>query len=680
MSTRFHAAALRPIVPTPLRNLAWAVGLAASLLAAPSRAAGDAPAQPLQPPADAVASTDPDAPINRLRSLLNEYDAWWRYEFPDEARAMLAETRADAITEFGIPIETRRNGIREVFLEELTSLLGAAKPNELGSAASDLAALLSWELTRGIARHASGRSLLVVAEGDGPHWSLDRIVDQRAALPMQRESSELAPDGDGTGEQPSSSSWQSEFETWLGRVEWVGHQCHAAVEALRVAYERGQTPSRMEIDRLREDVRRALARSERRLAEAIAAAKPSLTPLAFESLTTRLETRTLPAFRDGMNALEAFFASDAIAFARAEPGLAATTGGRERFVALFSEAMTAVDGARPTVDEVARSAGQAVEAWHAELVDALSATPWARATGWSAGDRRAVSEADLRAYRRALATGLGIAPESHDVAERLARLRGLTSAFDAALPSLLRSLPRTPLAMRATTDAPRGLPASPNGADYLPGSLALGKAAIIEIDGDATDALLPHALLGAILGRHVEASLAAEIGQARGGIHRSLTSTVISEGWRAYAATLLPALLPALPPDVGQSISPEDANALALLARIEQAALAEAEFAMHARAIPAGAAPPDPALRLAEVTGWSPREVERALQRIALAPGEASAGFFGMQSLFVIRATRETDGRGPFDAVRLAEFHTETLRQGRRTIESLLRVMRPSQP
>jgi hypothetical protein len=155
---------------------------------------------------------------------------------------------------------------------------------------------------------------------------------------------------------------------------------------------------------------------------------------------------------------------------------------------------------------------------------------------------------------------------------------------------------------------------------------------------------------------------------------------VISEGWRAYAATLLPALLPALPPDVGQSISPEDANALALLARIEQAALAEAEFVMHARAIPAGAAPPDPALRLAEVTGWSPREVERALQRIALAPGEASAGFFGMQSLFVIRATRETDGRGPFDAVRLAAFHTETLRQGRRTIESLLRVMRPSQP
>ncbi len=676
MTIHRPSAAPRSASPTAPRNLAFALRFAASLLVASSMAAEAATGRPVEPPAEALAPFDPDAPIHRFRSLLNEYDAWWRYEFPDDARSMLAETRADAITEFGIPIETRRNGVREVFLEELTSILQAAQPNELGPSGPDSVELLRWELTRGIARHTSGRSLLVVADGSGPHWSLDAIVDQLAALPARPQPSEPRNEGD-AAPAPDAPSWRSELETRLNRVEWVAHQCHAAVEALRAAYERGHTPSRMEIELLREDVRRALARGERRFAEAVAAAKPFLMPEAFESLTTRLETRTLPAWRDGMNALEAFFASDAIAFARAETGLAATADGRARFSVLLAEAMTADGDAAPTATEVVASARSSISAWHAELVDALQHTPWARASGWTAGDRRTVAEADLRAYRLDLATRLGLAAGARSESERFERLHALASAFEAALPALVRRWPQTPITIRSTTDAPRGVPAAPNGADYLPGAIAFGKAAIIEIDGDATGSLLPHALLGAIFGRHLEQALAAEMAQARGGVHRSITSTVLSEGWRAYAATQLPALLPSLPSGVTSVLTPNDARALELIALIEQAALAEAEFVLHALEVPAGAERPNAAARLGEVTGWTAREVERALRRTALAPGEAMAGFFGMQAIRAVRLTRETQAP-PLDAVRLAAFHTDALALGRRTINSFLKAMRPT--
>lgn len=568
------------------------------------------------PPAMARRADPPAAPDDaaaRCAAVLDEYEAWARYEFPEAARRRGRATREDSLAESGLSPEGRRVGQRRVFLEDIEAI----PPASLGEAERLDRSLLRWTLQREIDRYDEGLWLQPIGPMHGPHLSLLAALDG------------------------ATLDDRTACERYLKRLSWLPQNVRNATEVLREAVRLDVLPSRSAIEPALAQARAAVGPALDALEEPFRHLPASIAPGERTELVAAFHDRLRPdlaaAFDEFLGVLEREY------LPKCRTSLACAAwgpAGGALYASLLAQETTS-----PLGPDAAHALGEAeVARLRDEMLAAVRRTPWFAEdqTRWRVSDDDLLAGflAFLRDDPRFRFAGSAPLLEAY---------RATLAAATSAAPRFFGRLPRRPCQVEAM---PRSVGVANIPAYYAAGAPNGDEAAwcvvnVARLEQHPTFAVRAIALHEAVPGHHLQAALAEETPGLRD-FRRDLAVPAFSEGWALYAERL--------GAEMGLFADPYD-DVGRLASELLRACRLVVDTGIHAKG-----------WSLDQAQGYlrarvplSEASLRYEIERIVAYPGQASAYTLGFVA---IRGLRERAERRLGPAFRLSDFHDELLGAG----------------
>ncbi|RMF73124.1 MAG: DUF885 domain-containing protein [Planctomycetota bacterium] len=449
----------------------------------------------------AVARAD-DAERN-LYELFEDYDAWYRAEFPEEAMQRGDYSHADRITDQGLAAIERRHQARMAFAERLHGL-PRAKLNAEDRLNYDLFELM---ITRAIEGHRFRAFLWPIGGRFGPQQSIPQMHERVRFATL------------------------SDYRNYLKRIEQQPRAIEDIIERLRVGVSEGRTPPRVTLAGVPDQFRALLEEGGlERLREPLAKFPDAIGPEQRKELLERFEKTSFPALRNALDRLHAYFVNDYLPRCR-ESIAASDLPDGEAYYAYQLRVMTTTDLSAREIHELGLREVDRIRSEMMEVIrrsDFLEKVPAARELSDDALFARFIQylREDPRFYHTS-------------AADLLIGYRDICKRIDAHLPSLFRTLPRLTYGVR---EIPAFMAPNQTTAYYSPGDLANGQPGYFYANTYALDQrpkyeMVALALHESVPGHHFQIAIAQELPDAPE-FRKHMWVTAFGEGWALYAERL----------------------------------------------------------------------------------------------------------------------------------------------
>jgi len=440
----------------------------------------------------------PEATKRALESLIEEYERWVDFQYPEQAITRRRPTAADRITDASIRGFAMRGEHLKIVREELLAI----DPSQLDSADRLDRDLLLRELELGIRTFEFRRWLAPVDARNGPQVEVPQFADHVAF------------------ERPE------DYANYAKRFSAVPQSISDVEARLREGRARGILPPMACMAGVLQQFDAVLATKLQSTGAPIREAAIRYGDLFAAPLLADWERDRSRAL-DAMATLRTYLEQEYLTSCRATVGCWDAPDGAAYYAFELSR-FTTTDLTPAQVHELGLSE---VARIRAEMLEVIARTDW------STGDpARAALEPDARFA--AFITYLRGDPRFYHTSAKalLAGYRDICKRVDAELPKHFKVLPRCPYGVR---EIPRFMAPQQTTAYYMPGSIAGGLpgwfyANTFALDQRPTYEMIPLALHEAVPGHHLQMMLAEEMTGTRH-FRRGIDSTAFVEGWALYS-------------------------------------------------------------------------------------------------------------------------------------------------
>lgn len=440
----------------------------------------------------------PEATKRALESLIEEYERWVDFQYPEQAITRRRPTAADRITDASIRGFAMRGEHLKIVREELLAI----DPSQLDSADRLDRDLLLRELELGIRTFEFRRWLAPVDARNGPQVEVPQFADHVAF------------------ERPE------DYANYAKRFSAVPQSISDVEARLREGRARGILPPMACMAGVLQQFDAVLATKLQSTGAPIREAAIRYGDLFAAPLLADWERDRSRAL-DAMATLRTYLEQEYLTSCRATVGCWDAPDGAAYYAFELSR-FTTTDLTPAQVHELGLSE---VARIRAEMLEVIARTDW------STGDpARAALEPDARFA--AFITYLRGDPRFYHTSAKalLAGYRDICKRVDAELPKYFKVLPRCPYGVR---EIPRFMAPQQTTAYYMPGSIAGGLpgwfyANTFALDQRPTYEMIPLALHEAVPGHHLQMMLAEEMTGTRH-FRRGIDSTAFVEGWALYS-------------------------------------------------------------------------------------------------------------------------------------------------
>jgi len=449
-------------------------------------------------PAVRAPTAPPEATKRALESLIEEYERWVDFQYPEQAITRRRPTAADRITDASIRGFAMRGEHLKIVREELLAI----DPSQLDSADRLDRDLLLRELELGIRTFEFRRWLAPVDARNGPQVEVPQFADHVAF------------------ERPE------DYANYAKRFSAVPQSISDVEARLREGRARGILPPMACMAGVLQQFDAVLATKLQSTGAPIREAAIRYGDLFAAPLLADWERDRSRAL-DAMATLRTYLEQEYLTSCRATVGCWDAPDGAAYYAFELSR-FTTTDLTPAQVHELGLSE---VARIRAEMLEVIARTDW------STGDpARAALEPDARFA--AFITYLRGDPRFYHTSAKalLAGYRDICKRVDAELPKHFKVLPRCPYGVR---EIPRFMAPQQTTAYYMPGSIAGGLpgwfyANTFALDQRPTYEMIPLALHEAVPGHHLQMMLAEEMTGTRH-FRRGIDSTAFVEGWALYS-------------------------------------------------------------------------------------------------------------------------------------------------
>lgn len=449
-------------------------------------------------PAVRAPTAPPEATKRALESLIEEYERWVDFQYPEQAITRRRPTAADRITDASIRGFAMRGEHLKIVREELLAI----DPSQLDSADRLDRDLLLRELELGIRTFEFRRWLAPVDARNGPQVEVPQFADHVAF------------------ERPE------DYANYAKRFSAVPQSISDVEARLREGRARGILPPMACMAGVLQQFDAVLATKLQSTGAPIREAAIRYGDLFAAPLLADWERDRSRAL-DAMATLRTYLEQEYLTSCRATVGCWDAPDGAAYYAFELSR-FTTTDLTPAQVHELGLSE---VARIRAEMLEVIARTDW------STGDpARAALEPDARFA--AFITYLRGDPRFYHTSAKalLAGYRDICKRVDAELPKHFKVLPRCPYGVR---EIPRFMAPQQTTAYYMPGSITGGLpgwfyANTFALDQRPTYEMIPLALHEAVPGHHLQMMLAEEMTGTRH-FRRGIDSTAFVEGWALYS-------------------------------------------------------------------------------------------------------------------------------------------------
>ena len=557
-----------------------------------------------------------------FKALVDEYEVWVDFSFPESALAHGRTPPTDRITVAGLRGETIRATERRDFLERL-KLIDASQLSE--SERLDYALLLR-ELETSVAGFAFKRWMMPVHQRGGPQQDLPelaRTVPFRTPL---------------------------DWEMYVKRLTRLGSAVRDTQAMMVEGVKEGLVPPKAALAGVLDQFDAVLRGNLQELEAPLSEMPNSISAEQQAAWRAEAHESVLDAHL-AIGEMRHFLANEYIPH-----GLASTSAADQPMGPAFYEfELRRFTTTRLTANEIHEIGLREVARIRGEMLEVIRSTDW-----FSADKTRSALAPDalFAAFVNYLRTDSRFYYTTAE--DLLAGYRNICKRIDAELPEYFAVLPRQPYGVR---EIPRFMAPSQTTAYYQFGSMKTGLPGWFYANTYALDQrpkyeMIPLSLHEAVPGHHLQIALADEIEGIRQ-FRRDLDSTAFVEGWALYAERL------GIP--MGLYADPYD-NFGRLLYEMWRSARLVVDTGLHAM----GMSRADAIDYFTRNTALSTLNIEREIDRYIAWPGQATGYKIGELEIRKIRARCEERLGVNFD---LRAFHDHLLGAGPLPLDILAKRM-----
>jgi uncharacterized protein (DUF885 family) len=217
-----------------------------------------------------------------LHALFAEHDAWELREFPERARSRGDYSSADRITDVSLAAIERRHDDTRKFLNLLTEI----GPATLGESDRINYELFQRTLSRQIEGHQYRAFLMPVGGRFGPQQDVPEMHERVRFASLK------------------------DYENHLRRLAQVPQMIDATIELMRLGCAEGRTPAKVTLDGLAAQFDTVINDGLDLLRTPFQTIPAEVAPADRERLLATFDTQALPAVREAMRRLQAYFTSE----------------------------------------------------------------------------------------------------------------------------------------------------------------------------------------------------------------------------------------------------------------------------------------------------------------------------------------------------------------------------------
>ncbi len=449
--------------------------------------------------AGGAAHTPQDA--SKFNAIVDEYQRWRDYAYPESALAQGRPTAADRITDPSLRgIEIRMSQVRS-FLEDLKELNGAALPPKERLEY----ALLVRDLQESVDGHRFRSFLMPVSGRGGPQQDIPQMAEN---VPFN------------TAE---------DYRNYAKRLSAVPQAIRDVRELMEIGVKEKRVPPKATMTDLPAQFEAVLRGNLEALRAPFARMPASIPPQEQRALRQQFEAQ-IPAILEELVSLRTYLIQSYLPACRETVAAADLPDG----AAWYDFSVRVHTTTQLTAAQIHDIGLSEVARIRAEMLQVI------RRTDWYAADAAHATQADdalFAAFLHYLRTDPRFYVKTEE--ELLAKYRDICKQIDAKLPALFGRLPQNPYGVRAI---PRFMAPTQTTAYYQPGSLRAGNpgwfyANTYALDQRPTYEMIPLSLHEAVPGHHLQISIAQELTD-QPEFRRQMGSTAFVEGWALYSERL----------------------------------------------------------------------------------------------------------------------------------------------
>lgn len=457
-------------------------------------------AAPSAPPSIPL-SVPPSAASVEFKKVVEEYQAWRDFAYPEDALSQGRPTAADRITDPGLRgIEMRHSAVK-IFLDDLRAI----QPQDLSETEQLDWALLVRDLQESVDGHRFRTFLMPVGGRNGPQQSIPQMAEN---MPFATE---------------------ADYENYIKRLTAVPQAVRDVQALLELGVAEGRVPPRATMTDLPAQFEAVIRGQLEALKAPFARMPATISPERQAELRAELSKWVQPIL-DALVDLRSYIILSYLPACRDSVAASALPDG----AAAYEFALRVHTTTDMTARQIHDTGLSEVARIRAEMLQVI------RRTDWFTGDaaRAALDDDALFAgFLNYLRTDPRFYLKSEQ--ELLARYRDICKQIDAHLPAMFGVLPRNPYGVRAI---PRFMAPTQTTAYYQPGSLRAGNpgwfyANTYALDQRPTYEMIPLSLHEAVPGHHLQISIAQELPE-QPEFRRQMHVTAYVEGWALYAERL----------------------------------------------------------------------------------------------------------------------------------------------